>query len=112
VTRPRFLVIAALAAFALALLPAAQCGQTAVATIPSDVALVQCVLSTYATDSAAGMSAAAIASDELAKCGSDAGTIASIVDAHEAANAKMGIVLQAPGAVGAALRAHSDAGPG
>jgi hypothetical protein len=108
--RPRWLVVLALAGFCLALLPASQCGTTAVATVPSDVALVQCVLATYSTDEAAGMTAAAIAADELAKCGSDAATIASIVDAHEAANAKEGVSAPAnPGAVSAALKAH-DAG--
>lgn len=99
------LAVFALATVALATLPAANCAATAVASIPSDVALIQCALSTYATDSTAGMSAAAIASDELAKCGSDAGTIASILDAHEAANAKEGIVVRSPGAVAFALRA-------
>ncbi len=53
-----------------------------VTTIPNDISLAICVIDTYSTDSADGMTAAAITADLLAKCGGDAVAISRILDAH------------------------------
>lgn len=82
-------------------------GVTAVATIPSDIAFAACVISTYATDEKAGDDAAQIAADELGKCGGAATSIATILDAHEAAEVVEGLVpATGLGKVSFALRAR------
>jgi hypothetical protein len=53
----------------------------------ADANFAACVLVTAATDEVAGMAPGAIVADVIAKCGGDAATIATILDAEAKAKA-------------------------
>lgn len=74
----------------------AACGAKAVATIPADIQTAVCILGQVSYQPSCSLSGggnwgACVVAIESA-CGADEATIATIVTAHEAANARLGIV--------------------
>ena len=69
----------------------ASIGLLAIACTPAQTAadanFAACVIVTAATDEVGGMAPGAIVADVIAKCGGDAGTIATILDAEAKAKA-------------------------
>ena len=58
------------------------CTPQQVSAIPSDVSLAICIITTTATDVALGETPPQVVADDLAKCGTDVATIASVLDAE------------------------------
>ena len=72
------------------LLPMLLCGcPQAVGPVVATLETAICVLNTYSTDKANGETDQQAIADTIAKCATDAATVATVLDASKAANARL-----------------------